>query len=258
MNKKKEDKALENLKNFFNQIFKKERGESYKDIFREVYGNDYPEEANPDSFVTMTDLLTVVKNLKVGPGKTIIDLGCGRGGPGLWIARETRANYVGIDLSETAIKQATLRKNNFKLNGTAEFQVGNLNALNFPANSFDGAISIDVLSFIRDPLAVISEVARVLRSKAFFVFTTWENKKSSRINDYHPYLQKAGFKIMSYTETPDWEQRQRQVYQRTLDLKNELEKDMGRDGAFGWIMEAKNFLPILINLRRILVIATKI
>jgi len=258
MSEKKDDQVLENLKNLFELAFKKERSESFRDIFREVYGNDYPEEANPDSFVTITDLLTISKNLNVGPGKTIIDLGCGRGGPGLWIARETEANYVGIDLSENAIKQANQRKIDFKLNGTAEFQVGNIYSLNFPANSFDGATSIDVISFIPDPLAVISEVARILRPKAFFVFTSWENKRSDRINDYRPYLQKAGFKIKSYIETPDWEQRQREVYQRTLDLKDVLIKDMGRDGAFAWIMDAKSYLPVLNNLRRILAIATKI
>src|SRR5665648_722041 len=106
MSEKKDKKVNDNLKALFEQVFKKERSESYRDIFREVYGDDYPEELNPDSFVTMTDLRTIAKNLKIGPGKSFIDLGCGRGGPGLWITRETGANYIGIDLSENAIKQA--------------------------------------------------------------------------------------------------------------------------------------------------------
>ena len=97
----------------------KEKSESLRDILREVYGSDYPEEANPDSFVTLTDLRTVVRNLNVGPGKTFIDLGCGKGGPGLWIARETGANYVGIDFSENAIKYANQRSINFKIAGNS-------------------------------------------------------------------------------------------------------------------------------------------
>ncbi|NVM46593.1 MAG: hypothetical protein HWN79_16930, partial [Candidatus Lokiarchaeota archaeon] len=56
MNEKKDQKVLDNLKVLFEQVFKKERSESYRDIFREVYGDDYPEDANPDSFVTITDL----------------------------------------------------------------------------------------------------------------------------------------------------------------------------------------------------------
>ena len=258
MSEKKDEKVLENLKVLFEQVFKKERSESYRDIFREVYGDDYPEEINPDSFVTITDLRTIAKNLNIGSAKSFIDLGCGRGGPGLWIARETGANYVGIDLSENAIKQAQDRSLDFKIKGTTKFQVGNMYSLNFPTNSFDGAISIDVISFIPDPLAVIKEAARILRPKAFFVFTTWEDKKSQKINDYRSYLRESGFKIQSYSETPDWKQRQRDVYQKTLELKKLLIKDMGRDGAFTYIMEAKGYLPILNDLRRILAVAMKI
>ena len=258
MSEKKNEKVLDNRKALFEQLFKKERSESYRDIFREVYGDDYPEELNPDSFVTMTDLRTIAKNLKIGPGKSFIDLGCGRGGPGLWITRETGANYIGIDLSENAIKQAQHRSADFKIKGTSKFQVGNMYSLNFPENSFDGAISIDVISFIPDPLSVIKEAARVLRSEAYFVFTTWENKNSKVINDYRPYLEDAGFIIKSYSETPDWKKRQSEVYQKTLELKKELIKDMGRDGAFAYIMEAKTYLPIIDDIKRILAVARKI
>ena len=81
-------------------------------------------------------------------------------------------------------------------------------SLSFPDNNFDGALSIDVISFIPNPLAAIKEVARVLRTKTYFVFTTWENKKSQIINDYRPYLRDAGFSVISYSETADWKHRQ--------------------------------------------------
>jgi len=258
MSEKKGEKVINNLKVLFEQVYKKESSESYRDIFREVYGDDYPEESNPDSFVTITDLRTIAKNLNIGSEKSLIDLGCGRGGPGLWIARETGANYVGIDLSENAVKQAQNRSRDFKIKGTTKFQVGNMYSLNFPTNSFDGAMSIDVISFIPDPLAVFKEVARILRSEAYFVFTTWENKNSNIINDYRSYLRDTGFNIKTYSETPNWKQRQREVYQKTLELKKVLIKDMGREGAFTWIMEAKRFLPELNNLRRILAVTMKI
>jgi len=257
MSEEKDEKILEHLKTLFENVFKKERSESFRNIFREVYGSDYPEEANPDSFVTLTDLQAIAKNLNVGAGKTIIDLGCGRGGPGLWIAQETGVNYVGIDLSENAVNQAKQRSINFKIGGKVEFQVGDMYSLNFPEKSFDGALSIDVISFIPDPLAAIKEVARVLRTKAYFVFTTWENKKSHIINDYRSYLRDARFSVISYNETSDWKERQKEVYQKTLELKKILIKDMGRDGALTYIMEAKKYLPMLNDLRRILAVAMK-
>jgi len=244
MSEKKGNKVLDNRKVLYEQVYKKERSESYRDIFRKVYGDDYPEEINPDSFV-------------IGSEKSFIDLGCGRGGPGLWIARETGANYIGIDFSENAIKQAQDRSRDFKIKGTTKFQVGNLYSLNFPTNSFDGAISIDVISFIPDPLAAFKEVSRILRPEAYFVFTTWENKNSKISNDYRSYLRDTGFSIKSYSETPDWKKRQSEVYQKTLESKKLLIKDMGRDGAFAYIMEAKAYLPIIDDVKRILAVAMK-
>jgi ubiquinone/menaquinone biosynthesis C-methylase UbiE len=258
MSELKDEKVFDNLKSLFEAFFKKERSETFRNIFREVYGDDYPEEAAPDSFVTLTDLHAVVQNLNVKPGNTFVDLGCGRGGPGLWLARETRANYIGIDLSENAIEKANRRLVDFKIDGTAKFLLGNICSLELPDNSFDGAISIDVISFLPDPRAVFEEAARILRSKAFLIFTSWEYKKSRVFNDFRPFLQNAGFEIKTYSETPDWKQRQRKVYEKTLEFKEVLTKEMGKDGVFMLIMEAKRYLPMLNDLRRIIAVVMKV
>ena len=258
MSERKEKIILENLKKMFNLTFQQERSESYRDIFRETYKDDYTEQANPDSFVTLTELQIIAKNLNVEPGKTFIDLGCGRGGPGLWIARETGANYIGIDFAESALEEAKRRALNTKIDGEFEFQVGNMYSLNFPDNHLDGAISIDVLSFLPDPFPAIKETARILHSKAYFIFTTWELKKLEIYKDYHPYLQDAGFEIKSYEETPNWREHQQEVYQKTLELKDVLIKDMGKFVALSFINEAETYLPILNDLKRILAIAMKI
>jgi ubiquinone/menaquinone biosynthesis C-methylase UbiE len=255
---KKREAATNNLRLMFDAVFKFKRSQSFRDIFREVYGDDYPEQANPLSFVTNTDLLSIVEHINVGPGKTFIDLGCGSGGPGLWIAQQTGANYLGIDFSQNALEKANQRISEFELNGTAKFQLGDITALELPENSFDGAISLDVISFIPDTSAAISEIARILRPNAYFIFTSWENKMSKRISDFSPYLRNSGFKINTYRETPDWERRQREIYQKILELKDVLIKDMGREGTMPWIMEAKGLLPVLNNFRRILAIAMKI
>ena len=118
MSERKTDKASDNLRNMFDAVFKNKRSQSFLDIFREVYENDYPEEANPLSFVTNTDIENIVEKLNVGPGKTFVDLGCGNGGPGLWIAQKTGANYLGIDFSKNAIEQAIQRFSEFDLEST--------------------------------------------------------------------------------------------------------------------------------------------
>lgn len=112
----------QNMKNLFEKLYKKPKSESFRDIFREVYGKEYPEEANPDGFVSNTDLQNIVDHLNVGPGDRIIDLGCGRGGPGLWIARKTEAIYLGIDLSESAVNQAIERAKTFGIKSDVKFE----------------------------------------------------------------------------------------------------------------------------------------
>jgi len=212
---------------------------------------------NHDSAVTMTDLRNIVKIFNVGPGKTFIDVGCGRGGPGLWIARETGANYLGFDLSETAVEVATKRAINFGIKDKVSFQVGNIHETNFPNNYFDGALSIDVLVFVPNRLKALCEIARILRSDTLFVFTSFEKKNPHQGKDYSSLLQKAGFEVMVYEETPDWSRRQSEVYKKVLENKKILIKDMGREGASLWIMEAMGYLPLLNDRRRIFAVAKK-
>ena len=238
-------------------MFKWEKSESFRNIWREVYGDDYPEEVNHDGAITVTDLRNIIKVFNIGPGEIFIDVGCGRGGPGLWIARETGANYLGFDLSETAVEEAAKRAKDFGIKDKASFQVGNIHETNFPDNYFDGALSIDAFAGIPNRLKALCEVARILRSDALFVFTSFEKKNPYAGKDYSSLLQKAGFEVIVYDETPDWNRRQGEVYKKVLENKETLIKDMGREGASLWILEAMGFLPQLKDLKRILVVAKK-
>jgi ubiquinone/menaquinone biosynthesis C-methylase UbiE len=213
------ENILKNWKYLFEQMYKNEKSDSFRNIFREVYGDDYPEEVNPDGFVTITDLENIINNIKVGPGDRFIDLGCGRGGPGLWIAKKTQADYVGIDLSENAIRKAKQRLKEFEISFNAEFKAGNICALDFLDNSFEGAISIDVLSFLPELPKAISEIARVLRNNSNFVFTTWERTSKTNPKNYKKLLSNSGFDIKIYEEISDWKSRQQKVYEKTLERK---------------------------------------
>ncbi len=252
-----EKKVFLNMKKAFDTLFKWDKSESFRNIWRNVYGDDYPEEVNHDGAVTVTDLRNIVSHFNLKPDETFIDVGCGRGGPGLWIARKLGVNYLGFDLSETAVEVATKRAIDFGIKDKANFQVGNIHETNFPNNYFDGALSIDVLSFIPNRLKAVSEVARILRSEALFVFTSFENKNPSPNKDYSSLLKKAGLEVMIYDETPDWNRRQGEVYRKILENKKILINDMGREGASLWILEAMGFLPQLNDIRRVFLVAKK-
>jgi hypothetical protein len=107
---------------------------------RAVHLNEFPD-VDANIYVTMTELRRMAIALHVGPDDTFVDLGCGTGGPGLWVARETGARLLGIDLITVALERAE----------RAEFQRADIQATGLPAESLDGATSIDVCSWKTRP-----------------------------------------------------------------------------------------------------------
>jgi ubiquinone/menaquinone biosynthesis C-methylase UbiE len=252
-----EKTVITNMKMVYNEMFKWKKSDTLRNIWREVYGEDYPEEVDHNSPVTMTDLCNISKHLKDRQGKTIIDIGCGRGGPGMWVAREVGGNYFGLDLSEVGIEEASRRAKDFDLEGKAQFKVGDICETDIADNSFDAAISIGAIAFIPNKLKVMCEVARILRLNGLFVFITVEEKKPHLVNDYRPLLREAGFNVKLYEETPDYNRRHAEVYKKIIENKKQLIKEMGFQGAALWVMEAKRYLPRLKIFRRVLAVAEK-
>jgi SAM-dependent methyltransferase len=119
-------------------------------LHREVYGDEHPDELEPYSFTTRSELRRFVALLALPPGGSLLDLGCGEGGPGLWVARQAGATLTGLDLSAVAVARAGSRVADFGLAGRARFAVGDFAATGLPAASFDGVLSIDVLWALPD------------------------------------------------------------------------------------------------------------
>jgi ubiquinone/menaquinone biosynthesis C-methylase UbiE len=102
--------------------------------------------------------------LRIDPNGTIVDLGCGTGGAGLWIARELGTKLIGIDLSVTGVANASKRAAELGFGERVHFQEGDITATGLSPASSDGAISLDVLALVRDKTAAINEVARIAES----------------------------------------------------------------------------------------------
>ena len=52
-------------------------------------GDEYPAGLDTYSWVSRTELRQVAEQVAVTDSRVIVDLGCGRGGPGLWVAGTT-------------------------------------------------------------------------------------------------------------------------------------------------------------------------
>jgi ubiquinone/menaquinone biosynthesis C-methylase UbiE len=138
-------------------------------LYLEVYDEEYPAESGTDGYITRSELRQMADALHVGPGQKIADLGCGRGGPGQWIARTTGAALMGIDFSDVALQQARERARQLGISDAVSYKLGSFDSTGFDPSIFDAAISVDVIWAIPDKRAGFDETARILKPGARWI-----------------------------------------------------------------------------------------
>ncbi|HEU4324675.1 MAG TPA: class I SAM-dependent methyltransferase [Roseiflexaceae bacterium] len=232
-----------------------------KRIMRSVYGTEYPEEAHPFGFVTLSELRRIAQLLGVGPGQRFVDLGCGEGGLSLWVARATGAEVLGIDTSGLAIGLAKAEAQRLGLAQRAEFRIADAMDSGLPSASFDGVMSTDVLQLLPSPAAGVAEAARLLRQGGVFAFTTWCISEPfdgrARVPDYRPLLEEAGFAVESYEEPQGWRERQLAVFRLMCEQAAALEDELGTELWPFLSREARERPSHMVAMRRILACARR-
>jgi ubiquinone/menaquinone biosynthesis C-methylase UbiE len=216
-------------------------------------------EIEPFSFVSVDLLHHVAQALALSPAETLVDLGCGRGGPGLWLAQSQGASLIGVDFSAIAVQQANDRAVLFGLADTARFVVGDLAATGLPAASADAVVSIDALHFAADLAAAGREVLRVLRPGHRLVLTSWQPRTTdddrlpSRLRiDWAAALGSVGFVDVQVESRSEWNELFTRVYRVALDLGGP-----GDDVGLARLQdEARQHLPIAELVDRVVVTAT--
>jgi len=104
-------------------------------------------------------------------GKRVIDLGSGYGGAARVLAGEHGAHVTCLNLSRVENERNRRLTAEAGLSGKIEVIDGSFDAMPFAEGSFDLAWSQDAILHAPDRLAVLDEVARVLRPEGTFVFT---------------------------------------------------------------------------------------
>jgi ubiquinone/menaquinone biosynthesis C-methylase UbiE len=97
----------------------------------------------------------------------ILDLGTGPGYLPIEIARRAPGiNIIGVDLSRKLVQMARANAAEAGLSYQLRFEVGNAAALHFDTASFDMVISTGMLHSLKNPVAVLKEIYRVLKKGA--------------------------------------------------------------------------------------------
>lgn len=218
----------------FERAFAVPASEVDRRIWREVFGDEYPEGLDTCSYVSRTELVQFQRELRVRTGDLLLDVGCGRGGPALWTATHTGAHLIGIDIARSAAADAASRAADLGVNHRAAFVCATFDRLPLATAAVDAVMSIDALLFAPDKQASLDELARVLRPGGRLVFTSWDHHSQPRgrpvqVDDHRPLLDRAGFAVLVYEETADWRERQRRTDELSLAAVEELAAEAGDD-----------------------------
>jgi len=203
-------------------------------VGRAVLGDEYPEELAPYSFVSRSELRRFAEETRLTAGDMLVDVGCGRGGPGLWVAAQSAARYTGIDIAPSAVQAVAARAPALRMQGRVEAAVDTFEDTGLRDASADAIMSIDALLFTPDKRRAVDELARVLRRGGRLVFTSWDYSgqppgRPPQVDDHRPLLATAGFRVLAYDDTEDWRGRMTRYSQALMDAAAEVAAETGED-----------------------------
>ncbi|MFD8653423.1 class I SAM-dependent methyltransferase [Streptomyces mirabilis] len=242
----------------FDRLFGTEGHDSAFSTIARLVDPDLPPDLDLFSFLCADLLRHIARQLDLRPRQILADLGCGRGGPGLWLAGRAHATLVGIDFSPVAIAQARHRAVPFAAD--AAFAVADLALLPLTSQCVDRALSLDALQYAPDRVAAARQVLRILKPGGRLVLTGWHPHTPGderlpprhRHTDWTRVLHTAGFTDVHCTSTPAWDDAYQGIYRTALTLHAEPGSALA--GLQG---EARRRLPTAHLLRRVAVTAVR-
>jgi len=185
-------------------------------IRKSIFGDN---DIGQQSFITPWYLDELIRHIGISSNSRMLDIGSGVGGPAIYIADKTGCQITGIDVSDVGIETGRKLANEAGLDERVNFYLGDALDMPFPDNSFDIAISINVMNVFEDKEGLFKQVIRVLKPKGLFAFLSGtfdmpndpeviENMARGfliphyydSVEDYKSKLKRAGFWILEVIE----------------------------------------------------------
>jgi SAM-dependent methyltransferase len=244
------------------------RGETFNRLWRSnAYGGDFPEEFAHIGFLTVPEAQRLRDLLQIGPSEVLVDLACGAGGPGLWMAREAGASLIGIDPSGAGLAAARERAARVGLASRARFEQGTFEQTHLDGAAADAVMSVEAFQYAPSKQAAFIELARIMRPGARAGVICFEVEPAKvrglpvlgvdPVPDYRPLITAAGLRVEAYEETPGWQERVYGAFSALLDNSDTLIAEMGEQAVAGVVAEAMLAVQVKPYPRRVMAVASR-
>lgn len=142
--------------------------DTYRLVRIETYGEDFGQ----TSWVTTEESKEIPELLDLGPGSSLLEIGCGSGGYALHLAAGLGCRLIGLDNNESGIQNANRLALQRGLASQAGFEQCDVSRnLPFGDSTFDAVFSNDVLCHLPGRPEVLGEIFRVLKPGGRMLFS---------------------------------------------------------------------------------------
>lgn len=147
-------------------------GQFGDDVHARVRRDAFGEDIGQNSWLTVDELTWFASSLGLDASTELLDVGCGSGGPALWLVGHTGCHVTGIELYEEAVDTANRQAAESGLQASARFlQADASQPLPLDDSSFDAILCVDAINHLPDRRALFADWRRLLRPKGRLLFT---------------------------------------------------------------------------------------
>ena len=137
-------------------------------VRRDTYGEDFGQ----SSWVTGPEYRRFFQLLGLATADHVLDVGCGSGGPALFLAREAGCRVTGVDVNEAGIQAGRTLARRAGLDDTVHFRRADVREpLPFPDGAFSAIVCMDAMCHLPDRGRLFGEWHRVLRPGGRMLYT---------------------------------------------------------------------------------------
>ena len=137
-------------------------------VRRDTYGEDFGQ----SSWVTGHEYRRFFRLLGLAAADHVLDVGCGSGGPALFLAHEAGCRVTGVDVSEAGIQAGLTLARRAGLEDRVHFRRADVREpLPFADGAFDAIVCMDAMCHLPNRGRLLGEWRRVLRPGGRLLYT---------------------------------------------------------------------------------------